>query len=196
MDHNPSASPYASTHEQAFIPTLVSDKLDTEFWHGERRPRHDGWSPAKLREFIVRLSQCGVVADAAKFVGMSAQSAYAYRNRAEGRAFHLAWEAALVHAHRRLADELLSRAMNGVVERIERNGVVTQRHRYDSRLSMAVLTRLDRVTAEARKEGSAVHAVAGELDQLLDIIGGGAEPVPAVPDSGAAPPPTGHASIM
>lgn len=136
----------------ANIDTLVSDALDDSFTETSRHVRHDGWTPARERIFCENLAETGSVTHAARAAGLSAQSAYARRNTAAGRAFHLAWEAALIHARRRLSDELLSRAMNGCVEAIHRDGViVAEKHRYDNRLSMAVLTRLDRQTEDSRQ---------------------------------------------
>jgi len=73
----------------------------------------------------------------------------------------------------------MSRAMNGVVERIYRNGALWgERHRHDNRLAMAVLTRLDRQAAGLGEGAPAARAAAREWDQFLDIVeagGGGAE---------------------
>jgi|GEM_PF-5032315 len=75
-----------------------------------------------------------------------------------------------------MADELESRAMNGVVDKIYRNGELWgERHRHDNRLAMAVLTRLDR-QAEGLGEGAATaRVIAGEWDQFLDIVHDGGD---------------------
>jgi hypothetical protein len=44
--------------------------------------RHDGWTPERQRGFIAALSKIGVVAMAARSVGMSRKSAYALLKRA------------------------------------------------------------------------------------------------------------------
>lgn len=44
--------------------------------------RHDGWTPERQRDFILILSKIGVVAFAARAVGMSRKSAYALLKRA------------------------------------------------------------------------------------------------------------------
>src|SRR5688572_15871049 len=41
-----------------------------------QRKRHDGWAPARQRDFLVALHATGVVATAARSVGMSGRSAY------------------------------------------------------------------------------------------------------------------------
>ncbi|MFN3725710.1 MAG: hypothetical protein ACK4SZ_05325 [Allosphingosinicella sp.] len=57
-------------------------------------------------------------------------------------------------ARSRLADEAFSRSMNGIVDRIYRDGViVAERHRYDNRLTMAVLARLDARVDRAEDRG-------------------------------------------
>lgn len=133
--------------------------------------RCDGWTPDRIRTFLHVLAQSGVVADAARAAGMSTQGAYAFRNSARGRAFDVAWRAALLLARRRLADELMSRAINGCVEVIVRDGEVWgERHRYDNRLSMAVLTRLDRRAETYRHSAHEPHRVAEEFDAFVDAV--------------------------
>ena len=133
--------------------------------------RHDGWTPERIRIFLESLATCGVVEDAARAAGMSKQSAYALRNRAKGRAFHLAWNAALNLARHRLADDLYSRAVHGCVELIVRDGKVWgERHRFDNRFSMAVLARLDRLALAGDEENRNARMVAEEYDEFLDIV--------------------------
>jgi hypothetical protein len=144
-----------------------------------RRCRHDGWTPERQIAFLEALAACGVVTDACRHAGLSAQSAYAFRNRRAGRAFATAWDAVLVHRARgRLSDELMSRAMNGCVEAIRQAGEVTaERHRFDNRLSMAVLTRLDRLADKQGEREGLLRAVSEDLDDFFDCVeaGGDAE---------------------
>ena len=65
----------------------------------------------------------------------------------------------------------MSRSRHGVIDRVYRNGeLVAERHRYDNRLTMAVLTRLDR-QAEGLGEGAPVaRAIAQEYDRFLDLL--------------------------
>jgi len=141
---------------------------------GERATRADGWTPDRIRTFLLTLADCGVVTDAAAAAGISVRSAYNLRNRAEGRAFHYAWEAALQIAKRRLADAVMSRAMHGCVDQIRRDGqVVAERVRFDNRLSMAILTRLDQRVKAADAEAGAVRAVVAEFDQFVGIASSG-----------------------
>ncbi|MFL6846252.1 MAG: hypothetical protein ACJ8ER_15390 [Allosphingosinicella sp.] len=136
-----------------------------------RKRRSDGFTPDRQCVFLEALARCGVAADACRAAGISRDTAYNLRNSAEGAAFALGWNAAVLISRGRLADELESRALNGVVEKIYRNGELwAERHRHDNRLAMAVLARLDR-QAEGLGEGAVpARAVAQEWDQFLDIV--------------------------
>ncbi|HET9640915.1 MAG TPA: hypothetical protein VFP12_17110 [Allosphingosinicella sp.] len=159
---------------------LISDRLAsyvpvTRDALGRRR-RCDGLTPERQVVFLDALARCGVAADAARAAGVSRDTAYSLRNRAEGRAFALGWDAAMLMSRGRVADELHCRALNGVVDRIYRNGELWgERHRYDNRLAMAVLTRLDR-QCEGLGEGAATARLIGqEWDQYLDIVQDGGD---------------------
>ena len=52
------------------------------------------WTVPKVKAFLLALEQCGRVAEAAKAVGMSRQSAYALRARLDGPQFREAFEGA------------------------------------------------------------------------------------------------------
>jgi hypothetical protein len=133
--------------------------------------RHDGWTPDRIQTFLHTLAECGVVSDAARAAGMSKQSVYAFRNSARGRGFDTAWRAALLVARGRIADEVMSRALNGCVEVIVRDGEVWgERHRYDNRLTMAVLTRLDALAASPSQLDDAPRRVAHEFDAFVDAV--------------------------
>jgi hypothetical protein len=141
-----------------------------------RRRRCDGLTPERQCVFLDALSRCGVAADAARAAGISRDTAYELRNSAGGRAFALGWNAAILISRGRMADEVESRALNGVVDKIYRNGALWgERHRHDNRLAMAVLTRLDR-QAEGLGEGAAAaRVIAGEWDQFLEIVRDGGD---------------------
>ena len=140
-----------------------------------RAQRRDGWTPAKITTFLTALAQCGCVEDAARAAGMSKQGAYALRNRAAGGAFALAWDAAVEQvAHARVADEIRSRALHGCVEIIVRDGKVWgERHRFDNRLTMALLTRLDAKRDSRKDHDVDARIVAGEFDQFVAIAARG-----------------------
>src|SRR3546814_11453868 len=82
-------------------------------------------------------------------------SAYALRLRRDGAAVRLGWDAAILIARARLADDLLARALTGHEEVIRKDmdaGEIT-RHRHDNRLAMSMLSRLDRM-ADSPPQGS------------------------------------------
>jgi hypothetical protein len=132
--------------------------------------RHDGWTPGKKRRFLERFAECGVIVEACEAAGMSARSVYNLRDRDP--LFAAGLDAASVKARAPLADEAYSRARNGLVERIYRDGeIVAEKHRYDNRLTMAVLARLDSRIDRAEEKGAAHLNLAGRWEDYLDAIG-------------------------
>jgi len=106
--------------------------------------RLDGWTPVRQAMFIQCLAESACVVEACRGVKMSKQSAYALRARPEAISFRTAWDAALDYATRRLADAVLSRAVNGVaVPVFYRGEQVGERRTYDERLAMFLLQRRD-----------------------------------------------------
>jgi hypothetical protein len=157
---------------EGHLPDLV-DPLDPQHpdtaFTETRALRHDGWTPEKQMRFLQRLGECGVVAEACRAVGMSARAAYNLRDRDS--LFAAGWEAASAMARPRLADEAFSRAMNGVVERIYKDGaVVAERHRYDNRLTMSVLARLDARADRAEERGAPHLALVARWDEYLAAL--------------------------
>lgn len=136
--------------------------------------RIDGWSPARQRRFLETLAATGVVRLACESVRITARSAYTLRIRRDGAAFRLGWDAAILIARARLADDLLARAITGctdTIQRDEENFQVT-RHRHDNRLAMSMLSRLDRM-ADNPPEGSdaaLARVVAQDFVAFLDLI--------------------------
>ncbi|WP_084625291.1 hypothetical protein [Sphingobium sp. C100] len=117
--------------------------------------RADGWSPARQRRFLETLAATGVIRLACEAVRITTRSAYALRIRRDGAAFRLGWDAAILIARARLADDLLARAIMGSQDTIRKdpdNYEIT-RHRHDNRLAMSMLARLDRM-ADCPAEGS------------------------------------------
>jgi hypothetical protein len=134
-----------------------------------RRLRHDGWTPDKKRLFLERVAECGIVSEACRAAGMSARAAYNLRDRDP--LFAAGWEAASAMARPRLADEAFSRAMNGMVDRIYKDGaIVAERHRYDNRLTMSVLARLDARVDRAEERGDPHLRLVGRWDEYLDAL--------------------------
>ncbi len=157
-----------------------------------RRLRVDGWLPWKKARFLLALVAGGVVADACRAVGMSVASAYALKNRRSGRAFGKMWDSIMIHRARgRLADNNLSRAMNGCVEQIVKDGaVVAERRRFDNRLSMAMLTRLDRLAeSKTGEEAELLRALSEDFEDYLDVVEAGGDEDAFVEARRPEPPP-------
>ena len=100
---------------------------------------------------------------AARVAGVSQQTAYVRRRRDAG--FAAGWDAALIHAREAAEQVLAARALHGTTETIWFRGeAVGERRRFDARLLLAHLARLDARAAAAPK---AVHRLADEFDQML-----------------------------
>lgn len=128
----------------------------------------NGWTVERQRAFLEMLAQCGFVERAAGLVGMTRQSAYAFRQTTAGRAFDLAWDAALLLARQRMIDETYEMAFEGSVERIYRDGkLVQEKRKRDPKTMLATIERLGMNTAL----GSApAKAVAKEFSAFLDAM--------------------------
>lgn len=126
--------------------------------------RHDGWTPEVRVKFLEALANCGNVTSAALFVQRSRTSAYSMKRRDMG--FARGWDAALLLARDVATDCLQDRAMNGVEDDVYHQGeVVGTRRRYDSRLLLAHIARLDKLA-----ERISVSRGAGRFDEMLDAI--------------------------
>ena len=130
------------------------------------------WTPANQRRFLELVAEGNTARYAAYCIGLSAQSAYAFRRTARGQAFDLGWRAASLLARDGIADELLERAIRGQTETVTRdNGSEITRLRYDNRLAMSLLSRLDRqVETASDADTAAARLVAGAFDAYLDLV--------------------------
>lgn len=103
-----------------------------------RRVRHDGWTIERQKDFIARLAATASVTDAARYVGLSRQSARDLYNRSAP--FRAAWEEAVRASVSVLAETAFDRAVNGVQEQVWHEGrMVGFREKYDNRLLMFLL---------------------------------------------------------
>lgn len=105
------------------------------------RARHDGWTPERQQRFIAALAAIGLVAHAARSVGMSSKSAYALRRRAgDDSSFVRAWDAALGEALTEAIAIGVERSLAGEqVPVFYRGRQVGSWTRYDDRLALATL---------------------------------------------------------
>ena len=128
-----------------------------------------GWTPERKVHFLDRLSVHGNARAACRAVGLSAEAAYKLRRR--DAQFARGWAAALVLARENGLQVLGERAIEGIEEEIYYRGeLIGTRRRYDSRLLLAHLARLDQLAddetagVDAGRFDELIAAIAGELD--------------------------------
>ena len=130
--------------------------------------RHDGWTPERRARFLDHLAANGDVRAACGRAGMSREAAYRLRRR--DAMFARAWDAALVLAREVSFEVLGSRAIDGIEEDVWYRGeVVGTRRKYDTRLLLAHIARLDRAVEE--QDGMAAED-AKRFDELLAAVAG------------------------
>jgi hypothetical protein len=137
-----------------------------------RRMRVDGFTGARQAAFLEAIAAGFTTGEAAAKAKVSVTTIYNFRNRRQGRAFNIAWEAADRRSRRPLADRLRDRSIEGQIDTVrDKDGaLIGTRHRHDNRLAMAVLTRLDRKAEAYKEDERLVSVVAEELEELLDVI--------------------------
>jgi hypothetical protein len=124
-------------------------------------------APATQAQFVQVLAQWGNVRAAAQQVGVSRQ--HLYRMRRASAQFREMWDAALLLARPQVEEVLADRALNGVQEVVFYHGEeVATRTRYDSRLLLAHLARLDRLAVTY-----GVAKAAEEFDTRLEWLARG-----------------------
>jgi hypothetical protein len=110
--------------------------------------RRDGWSPERKLRFLRRLASNGNVRSACAAVGMSREAAYTLRRR--DALFARGWAAALLLAREAGVELLADLATEGIEEEVWHRGEhVGTKRRFDARLLLAHLARLDRMVEEA-----------------------------------------------
>jgi hypothetical protein len=115
------------------------------------RSRHDGWSAERQRAFIAALARTGVVATAARTVGMGVTSAYNLRRRVGAESFARTWTLVETEARDRAFALVADQAISGVTQpRFYRGRFVGTAHRYETRLALAALRAADRAADRAK----------------------------------------------
>jgi hypothetical protein len=128
----------------------------------------NGWTIERQRAFCEMLAECGYVGRAADYVGMTRQGAYHFKHSTAGRAFSLAWDAALLLARQGMIDDAYELAFEGSVERIYRDGkLVMEKRKRDPRMLLATIERLG---SKAALGAAPVVAVAQEFSSFLDAM--------------------------
>jgi hypothetical protein len=137
-----------------------------------RRARVDGLSGVRQAVFLESIAAGLTVEEAAARAEISVSAVYNFANRAAGRAFAIAWDAAIRRARRRQADELMERGLKGQTEVLrDKDGLLIGiRHRHDNRLALGMLIRADKKAEAYREDERLVAAVAEEFEELLDVI--------------------------
>lgn len=159
-DQTPSARPSSLRHDaDAKLPAAAFLRYEA---------RADGWSAGRQAAFLSHLADHGVVEDAARCVGKHVSGGYALRREARGYAFNLGWEAALIIARRVVADNLMAAAVKGEQSRWVREDGVTTYTRQNTKLSLALLDRVNPATSLAE-----VLAVATRFDWFVQLLGDG-----------------------
>jgi hypothetical protein len=150
------------------IPSMAQDDTLAPPAHARR----DGWTPFARRLFLEVLAETGRVSRACDLARLSPQSAYALRHRDP--LFAAGWDAACAMARAPLADALYEQAIDGVTETLSRDGeIVAERHRHDSRLSIAVLHRLDKRCDLAAERGARHQPLLARWSEWIDLVGKG-----------------------
>ena len=125
-----------------------------------------GWTPERKMLFLDRLAATGNARAACRRVGLSAESAY--RQRRKDALFARAWAAAVVLGRDASQQVLGDRAVDGIEEDVWHRGeVVGTRRRYDTRLLLAHLARLDALVTEEAADD------AEHFEELLTRVGSG-----------------------
>lgn len=135
------------------------------------RYRTDGLTPARQREYVEALADCGVAREAAARIGVSEQAINRVRRRADARAFDLACEAAIRFGARQLRSIAFERAIEGTIKRHYYHGELKSEERvYDNRLLIYLLGRVQHLIERA--EDSA--AVADQWQPWVEAMEQGA----------------------
>ncbi|WP_298191352.1 hypothetical protein [Novosphingobium sp.] len=148
------------------------------------------FTPDRRVRFLHHLAVTGNVRRACALVGVSAQAAYVHKRR--DAAFAHGWHAALLLARDAAEEVLAERALHGVEETIFYRGeAVGSRVRFDARLLLAHLARLDAHADQAAADPAT--GIAARFDEYLAELHGageaGPEPAFAPPDDDFEAPP-------
>jgi hypothetical protein len=166
MDSEPVPQPGTPPDRRA----LIAGHLEALNELADAASRIDGWTPFARKLFLSTLAGTGRVKLAAEYAGLTKQSAYALRARDP--VFAAGWDAACELARMPLADALYEQAVEGITETVTRDdGSTLTRHRFDSRLSIAVLNRLDKRCDRAAETGARHLGAVARWEEFVAAIG-------------------------
>lgn len=154
-----------------------TDALD--FAPAPLRERQDGWTADRQRAFVTAIADSGCISQACRVVGVSPQSAYRLRHHPKGKAFAIAWDAALRCASARLVDIAMERAIHGSRRQYWRAGELVGESIIPSDSLLIFLlsrldtnrfgTQVDRHPALPDRAGTAARVMPKLLETLYDI---------------------------
>lgn len=154
------------------------DLHDTPTPPAPRAVRHDGWTPERRARFLDCLAAGGNVQRACRAAGLSPEAAYRLKRREA--LFARAWAAALVLAREATEQVIAERAIDGIEENVWHRGELLEtRRRYDTRLLLAHMARLDRLAEDA-----GARADAARFDELVACAAGYEVPDRVLGDDG------------
>ena len=131
---------YAGTRDNHAPNLLTAETLPAH-------PPQTRFTRTRQIEFLRALAECGNVRLACRRTGITPPTAY--RMRRTSKELRMGWDAALVHARYLVEDVLADRALNGVEETVFYHGEeVATRRRFDTRLLLAHLARLDALQSD------------------------------------------------
>ncbi len=161
----------------ANLPALIADLPDDPAPTTGRKPQLEFTRAAQVA-FLEALAVTGSVRSAASHAQVSRQTVY--RVRRANAALRRCMDAAKLQALARAEDMLADRAIDGVEEKVFYHGEeVATRRRYDSRLLLAHIGRLDKMAGHAD-----VRALSDDFDAVMARFAAGEElPDPPAPGS-------------
>ena len=116
---------------------------------------HRDFTPERQALFLTQLADWGNVRAASKAAGVSHTAAY--RMRRANMEFAELWDGALLIARAQAEEVLADRALNGVEEQVFYHGEeVARRKRFDGRLLLAHLGRLDKLAHKTSARDAAI----------------------------------------
>ena len=181
----------ASPPEPPAIDAHGFDPSEYKWLPVKRKPRKDGWTPQRQREFIGELAATGSVERAAMAVYMSPSSAHRLRRSPGAEQFSAAWDIALQHAAQVLLDVAFERAFDGSTEPVfDKEGRrCGTRHRQNDRLMMFLLRaympeRFRHAHRDWRSPDEALPPAPAPMEEVLRRI----EPVPPAEPHKLLPP--------
>ncbi len=119
------------------------------------RTTRTGWTLERQADFLGQLAETGSVSAACARVGMSRNSAYKLRTKADAESFAAAWEAALGMPVRRVTiDDLHFLAHHGLVKPLSRGGkYIRSQRKPDNSALLRLLARYDRLIGDGGRKG-------------------------------------------